>query len=130
MAESPEVLERLHAIRDMGVGIALDDFGTGYSSLSYLNSFPFSKIKIDKSFVQGRDTNERSNALVSSILALGESLGMATLAEGVETPEQFEALAAGGCKSVQGFLLGKPIPQGDIEGFISTRRKDSFSEAG
>jgi len=120
MTDSSEVVERLHAIRDMGVGVALDDFGTGYSSLSYLNSFPFSKIKIDKSFVQGHETNARSGALVRSILALGDSLGMATLAEGVETPEQFAALAEGGCKSAQGYLFGKPIPRAEVERFIAS----------
>ena len=119
-------LEHLSAIRAMGVSIAMDDFGTGYSSLSYLNSFPFSKIKIDQSFVRGDDSG-RSRALVDAIITLGATLGMETLAEGVETEEQFSDLAAGGCRAAQGYLISRPIAAGDVETFLADRRDGAAS---
>ncbi len=93
----------------MGVTIAMDDFGTGFSSLNYLNSFPFSKIKIDQSFIRSLQT-EKSRALVQAILSLGQALNMDTLAEGVETEEQLDYLAHNGCNAVQGYLISKPVP--------------------
>ncbi len=108
LSDSPTVLEQLRALQAMGLGVALDDFGTGFSSLSYLSSFPFCKLKIDRSFVQ--DESDRAQALVRSILALAKSLGLTTLAEGVETEQQHRALIEGGCDSAQGFLFGRPIP--------------------
>ena len=114
-------LAHLEAIRAMGVSIAMDDFGTGYSSLSYLNSFPFSKIKIDQSFVRGAQTT-RSRALVDAIITLGDSLGMETIAEGVETDDQLERLASGGCRSVQGYLTGRPMPASAIDAFLGAPR--------
>ncbi len=118
MKDPATVLKHLWAIKSLGVGIAMDDFGTGYSSLSYLNSFPFSKLKIDQSFVRG-DTSHKSRALVKAIVALGESLNMNTLAEGVESEEQLKALAAGGCTEAQGYLISKPIPSAEIAEFIA-----------
>ena len=114
-------LAHLEAIRAMGVSIAMDDFGTGYASLSYLNSFPFSKIKIDQSFVRGAQTT-RSRALVDAIITLGDSLGMETIAEGVETDDQLERLASGGCRSVQGYLTGRPMPASAIDAFLGAPR--------
>jgi len=108
MSDAPDVLEQLRALQAIGLGVALDDFGTGFSSLSYLNSFPFSKLKIDRSFVQ--DDSNRAQDLVRSILALGRSLGLTTLAEGVETEQQYRTLLEDGCDSAQGFLFGRPIP--------------------
>ena len=116
----------LEALRALGVGIAMDDFGTGYSSLGYLSSFPFTKIKIDRSFVGG-EQSERSRALVRSILSLGESLGMATLAEGVETDEQFAELAAGGCDAAQGYRISRPIDAASVEAFIAGRDDGALS---
>ena len=110
----------LEALRALGVGVAMDDFGTGYSSLGYLSAFPFTKIKIDRSFVGG-EQSERSRALVRSILSLGESLGMATIAEGVETAEQFDELALGGCHAAQGYLISRPIGGADVGAFIDAR---------
>ena len=110
-------LAHLEAIRAMGVAVAMDDFGTGYSSLSCLNTFPFSKIKIDQSFVRGEQT-DRSRALVDAIIALGETLGMETLAEGVETREQLRRLAKGGCHALQGYLISRPIGAADIGAFL------------
>ena len=88
----------------------MDDFGTGYSSLSSLRDYPFGKIKIDKSFVQGLHQDAQSSAIVKAIIVLAESLGMATTAEGVETREQFDSLNALGATEVQGFYVGRPQP--------------------
>lgn len=114
------VLAALHELRALGVRIAMDDFGTGYSSLSQLNSFPFDKIKIDQSFVNGAGDNTSNNAIVRAISALGVSLGMSTIAEGVETSEDLERIRANGCTSVQGYLFSKPISTADITGLIAT----------
>ena len=110
----------LDALRALGIGIAMDDFGTGYSSLGYLSAFPFTKIKIDRSFVGG-EQSERSRNLVRSILSLGESLGMETLAEGVETAEQLDELSRDGCGAAQGYLISRPIGAGSIRDFIADR---------
>ena len=92
----------------------MDDFGTGYSSLSYLRSFPFDKIKIDRSFISGRDSVTDSMAIVGAITSLGASFGMTTVAEGVETPEQMQRIRAKGCTDVQGYLISRPIPAAEI----------------
>jgi EAL domain-containing protein (putative c-di-GMP-specific phosphodiesterase class I) len=99
----------------------MDDFGTGYSSLSYLNSFPFSKIKIDQSFVRG-ESSSKSRALVQAIISLGANLQMTTIAEGVETKEQYDQLAAGGCLAAQGYLISRPMPTNAIGEFIADLR--------
>ncbi|MEN0088137.1 MAG: bifunctional diguanylate cyclase/phosphodiesterase [Pseudomonadota bacterium] len=104
------VASELQAIAALGCGVAIDDFGTGYSSLTYLADFPFTKIKIDRSFVIKMEENQQAGAIVSTIIALGQSLGAKTIAEGVETEEQAVLLRAAGCQSVQGFLYGRPEP--------------------
>ncbi|RZI60450.1 MAG: EAL domain-containing protein, partial [Zymomonas sp.] len=101
--------ETLNRLKALGVRIAMDDFGTGYSSLGYLNSFPFDKIKIDKSFIADLSA-EKSNAIVRSVIGLGHSLNMVITAEGVETAEQAEFLRREGCQQVQGFFFGRPLP--------------------
>jgi EAL domain-containing protein (putative c-di-GMP-specific phosphodiesterase class I) len=88
----------------------MDDFGTGYSSLSYLRKFPFDKIKVDQSFVRELPKSEDSRAIVRAVTGLGKSLGMATVAEGVETPEQLAMLKAEGCTEAQGYLFSRPVP--------------------
>ena len=93
--------------------IALDDFGTGYSSLSYLRSFPFDKIKIDKSFVDAVGSDRSAVAIVSAIVALADALGMETTAEGVEDEQQLASLRSQGCRSIQGYLFSRPIPGGE-----------------
>jgi diguanylate cyclase (GGDEF)-like protein/PAS domain S-box-containing protein len=100
----------LYGLRDLGVRIVMDDFGTGYSSLAYLRSFPFHKIKIDKSFVSDLTDNAGSAEIVRSIVGLGRSLGIATTAEGVETREQLELLRLMGCGEVQGYYFSRPLP--------------------
>jgi diguanylate cyclase (GGDEF)-like protein len=103
-------MSMLHAMRALGPRIAMDDFGTGYSSLSYLRSFPFDTIKIDKMFVADLGRSDESIAIVRAVCGLGRSLRMNVIAEGVETEEQFDILAAEGCSEIQGYLFSKPVP--------------------
>ncbi|UCI09271.1 EAL domain-containing protein [Mesorhizobium sp. B1-1-8] len=100
----------LRCLKSLGVKIALDDFGTGYSSLSYLQSFPFDKIKIDKSFVWMIQKNPQSAAIIRAIVGLGRGLSMHVIAEGVETFEQLDFLSQEGCNALQGYLIGRPYP--------------------
>jgi diguanylate cyclase (GGDEF)-like protein/PAS domain S-box-containing protein len=109
MENTAAVLERLHAIRSLGISIAIDDFGTGYSSLAYLQQFPMSQIKIDRSFVTPLEDPDREPGIVRAIVEIGNSLGMATVAEGIETDVQLQRLRALGCTYGQGFLLGRPL---------------------
>jgi predicted signal transduction protein with EAL and GGDEF domain len=115
LAETEANLAILHQLRALGVCISMDDFGTGYSSLSYLRSFPFDKIKIDRSFV--KDLAKRSDcvAIVRAISSLGRSLNITTTAEGVETMDQLDWLRAEGCNQVQGFLFSAARPAGELE---------------
>ena len=101
-------LSILRQLKTLGVRIAMDDFGTGYSSLSYLQSFPFDKIKIDRSFIANIDTNPQSAAIVRAVLGLGRGLGLPVLAEGVETEAQLAFLVREHCSEVQGYLIGRP----------------------
>jgi diguanylate cyclase (GGDEF)-like protein len=101
------VLNRLH---DLGIKIALDDFGTGYASLNYLLTFPFDKIKIDRTFVSDIESREESRAIVGAVIGLANKLGMCTLAEGVEHEAQLAQLREEGCAMVQGWLFGKALP--------------------
>jgi diguanylate cyclase (GGDEF)-like protein len=110
LADTEQTLQTLHRLRGLGVKISMDDFGTGYSSLSYLRSFPFDKIKIDRSFMDGIGPREDSLAIIKAVIGLGQSLGMTTTAEGIETEEQLEAVRAQGCSEVQGFLFSPPLP--------------------
>jgi diguanylate cyclase (GGDEF)-like protein len=113
------VLAVLHRLRSMDVRIAMDDFGTGYSSLSQLHSFPFNKIKIDRSFVTDREDVAGQNAIIRAITGLGTSLGMTTIAEGVETADQLARIRAEGCTSVQGYLMSRPVPEGQINALVA-----------
>ncbi|MGH6710397.1 MAG: EAL domain-containing protein [Bradyrhizobium sp.] len=105
----------LHQLRALGIRIAMDDFGTGYSSLTYLQSFPFDKIKIDRSFVKDITENSGSLNIVRAVAALANGMGMTATAEGVETKEQLERIASEGCTEMQGFLFSKPLPAREIE---------------
>ena len=105
----------LHQLRALGIRIAMDDFGTGYSSLTYLQSFPFDKIKIDRSFVKDITENAGSLYIVRAVAALANGMGMAATAEGVETREQLDKIAAVGCTEMQGYLFSKPLPVVEIE---------------
>jgi diguanylate cyclase (GGDEF)-like protein len=104
------VRAQLLQLRALGVRIAMDDFGTGYSSLSYLRTFPFSKIKIDKSFVSDMNGSRDALAIVQATIDLSMKLGMCTTAEGVETAEQMDMLIAEGCTQIQGYCVSRPVP--------------------
>ncbi len=116
--DTDATLEILRQLKDLGVSISMDDFGTGYSSLGYLRKFPFSKIKIDQSFIRSLSSGQESIAIVKAITGLGESLGMVTTAEGVETVDQLQTLSAEGCDEVQGYLFSKPVPASEVRALL------------
>lgn len=116
--DTDSVLSVLQQLKDFGIHISMDDFGTGYSSLSYLRKFPFDKIKIDRSFVSEMEHHQEDVAIVQAVSTMGASLGMTTLAEGIETEQQLSQLSEVGCTAAQGFLLGKPMPENDATAFI------------
>jgi diguanylate cyclase (GGDEF)-like protein len=110
MADRERALHVLRQIKAMGVGVALDDFGTGYSSLETLRAFPFDKIKLDRFFVSELEGSPQATAIIRAVMALGRSLSIPILAEGIETQDQLDVLIREGCDEVQGFLLGYPGP--------------------
>ena len=111
MLDEPELADNtLREIRSMGVQLALDDFGTGFSSLSLLQKFPIQRIKIDRAFVQGIAENTNDRSLVRTIIALGQSMGLDLVAEGVETVHQLQSLRDLGCNKAQGYLISHPVP--------------------
>src|SRR5262249_37655484 len=114
-------LSTLRRIKMLGVRIAMDDFGTGYSSLSNLRSFPFDKIKIDKSFIKSVNVNDQAAAIVRSVLGLGRALALPVLAEGVENSAEYAFLESELCKEVQGYYLGRPT---GIEAFRQWTHKE------
>jgi diguanylate cyclase (GGDEF)-like protein len=117
LKKSRHNLDMLHRLRELGVRIALDDFGTGYSSLSYLQQFPFSKIKIDRSFITGLPLSEPSQAIVRSVIGLGIALGMRVTAEGVETAAQYEWVRLG-CNEAQGYYLSPAVTPAEVPDVI------------
>ena len=119
----------LHKLHDFGVRIALDDFGTGYSSLNYLRSFPFDKIKIDKSFVNDLANDHSARAIIGAITSLASALGMETIAEGVECTDQLEALQGQGCSHIQGYLFSKPVGIELVESMIEHMRYSTIGTA-
>ncbi len=119
---SSVVLDTLAELRELGTRIAMDDFGTGYSSLGYLCSFPFDKIKIDRSFVQGISTNVEQQAVVRAIVGLGQTLGKTITAEGIETDAELACLRGIGCDQGQGFLFSKARPQEALLPFVTKRK--------
>ena len=114
-------LQTLNQLHDLGVKFSMDDFGTGYSSLSYLRSFPFDKIKIDRSFVTDLSQHENSTAIIRAVTLLAESLDMMTTVEGVETQEQLDHIRALGCTEMQGYLLSPPRDVADIHAMLAEK---------
>ncbi len=108
------VIEKMYAVRALGVRFSLDDFGTGYSSLSYLKQLPLTQLKIDQSFVHDLLTDSNEAVIARSIIGLGHNLGMQVIAEGVETAEQYQALADMGCDAFQGYFFGRPVPASQL----------------
>jgi EAL domain-containing protein (putative c-di-GMP-specific phosphodiesterase class I) len=122
MKQSPETLNTVRRLRDLGMQIALDDFGTGYSSLTYLTAFPADYIKIDKSFVRDLPVGSQSAAISRSIIALGRTLGLRIVAEGIETKAQAAFLLASFCDEGQGFLYATPLPEDRLEEWAEAYR--------
>jgi EAL domain-containing protein (putative c-di-GMP-specific phosphodiesterase class I) len=127
LAQDEKLLDVLNELRSKGVGLAFDDFGTGFASLSYLARFPFTRIKIDRSFVQNisNESGAGDTAIVRSIIVMAHNLGMEVTAEGVETPAQTAFLRAKRCDEMQGFLYSKPLPAAAFEEFVEAARRNS-----
>jgi diguanylate cyclase (GGDEF)-like protein/PAS domain S-box-containing protein len=123
MKEPEQAIEKLNALRKMGIKIAIDDFGTGYSSLSYLKRFPIDTLKIDKSFVNDVCTDPNDAAIVRAIVTLGHSLDLTVIAEGVETQGQLDYVNSIDCDIVQGFLFSKSLPARDFEALLIEQKK-------
>jgi EAL domain-containing protein (putative c-di-GMP-specific phosphodiesterase class I) len=115
LADGDVTLSTLHQLQALGVRIANDDFGTGYSSLSHLQTFPFDRIKIDRSFVKDIAQCSGSLTIVRAMAALAHGLGIPATVEGVESREQFDTVKSEGCTEIQGFLLSKPLPAHEID---------------
>jgi EAL domain-containing protein (putative c-di-GMP-specific phosphodiesterase class I) len=119
LQDSQNALATLHQLRQLGVRIVMDDFGRGYCSLSYLRSFPFDKIKIDRAFIGDMDSSEQARALVEAIVGLGNSLGMVTVAEGVENFGQLEMVRGFGCAEAQGYYFSAAVAPGEVERLLN-----------
>jgi EAL domain-containing protein (putative c-di-GMP-specific phosphodiesterase class I) len=115
MADVKAASVALRELRSVGLHLSVDDFGTGYSSLTYLKRFPVEAIKIDRSFINGLGIDNEDSTIVEAVINLGHSLGLAVVAEGVETPLQLARLRELGCERGQGFLFGRPRPAEIIE---------------
>jgi diguanylate cyclase len=120
MSDPERMMGQISALGDLGVHIAIDDFGTGYSSLSYIKRLQVDTLKIDQSFVAALDDNDRS--IVRAVVNIADSLGMQTLAEGVETEAQLDYLREVGCELAQGYLFSRPLPAADIEQLLGKRK--------
>ena len=118
MESGPGVLATLAALKDLGVQLAIDDFGTGYSSLSHLHRFPIDVLKIDRAFVSGLGSGLVA-PIAGAIVSLAQALGLSTVAEGIESEEQRDAVRALGCDMAQGFLYARPLPPGDAEKLLA-----------
>lgn len=117
--ENPEgAVAMMDALHGLGVRLSIDDFGTGYSSLSYLKKFKVYKLKVDQTFVRDISTDDEDKAIVIAIIQLARSLGLKTIAEGVETAEQKAFLQAQGCDEMQGYLLSKPMSSENATAFL------------
>ncbi len=122
LKDSEANLAVLTQLGELGVKISMDDFGTGFSSLAYLRSFPFNKIKIDRSFVRDLPTSQSCAAIVRAVCGLARSFGASTTAEGVETDEQLRQIRAEGCTEVQGYIFGRPMPAREIRALLADLR--------
>jgi EAL domain-containing protein (putative c-di-GMP-specific phosphodiesterase class I) len=129
LQENEATLAVLYQLRELGVLIAMDDFGTGYSSLSYLQSFPFDRIKIDRSFIKNLGDDTGSTNIVRAVVAMAKGLGMATTAEGVETAEQRRSVTSEGCSEMQGYLFSRPLPADQLQPLLAQRTQRAIVAA-
>jgi EAL domain-containing protein (putative c-di-GMP-specific phosphodiesterase class I) len=127
MRDADATARRLADVKALGVRIAIDDFGTGYSSLAYLRQFPVDALKIDRSFIAGLTDSDEADALVHTLVRLGKTLGIETLAEGIEEQAQYDELQQQDCDSGQGFLLAHPLAGDELERFLTGRRDPSIT---
>jgi len=130
MENSSAVLERLHAIRSLGVSLSIDDFGTGYSSLAYLQQFPMTHLKIDRSFVTPLDDPANGAGIVKAIVEIGHALGLSTVAEGIETLAQLQRLQALGCDLGQGYLLARPLDREVMADLVRRPQQPAWAHSG
>ena len=129
MSQAEEALEVLHQLKRLGVQLAIDDFGTGYSSLSYLKRLPLDFLKIDQSFVRGLPDDTHDGAIVRAIIALGRSMQVTVIAEGVETQAQQQFLAGEGCEQIQGYIVSLPLPADEFAATFLRIAVSDFSDS-
>jgi EAL domain-containing protein (putative c-di-GMP-specific phosphodiesterase class I) len=122
--DTDTVVACLEDLKALGVRLSLDDFGTGYSSLSYLRRLPIDLLKIDKAFVNGIAGGAEESSLGRAVVHIAKTLDLETAAEGIETPEELEALRSLGCRFGQGFLFSRPVPLADLESVVGGARRD------
>ena len=123
MRKPEATVHLLTELKALGVAIAIDDFGTGYSSLAYLRQFPVDLLKIDRTFITGLAHSSEARALTHTLIHLGKTLGLETLAEGVEGPDQVRELRREGCDLVQGFLFARPLAPDAVERLLEDDRR-------
>jgi EAL domain-containing protein (putative c-di-GMP-specific phosphodiesterase class I) len=121
MKDTEATVVTLRELKDLGVRLAIDDFGTGYSSLSYLRQFPVDILKIDRSFVDSMTGDAGDTTLAEAVVQMGRALRLQTVAEGIETTDQWSALRALGCEYGQGYLFAKPAEPADVEALLTQR---------
>ena len=122
MSETESAIETLHQLRDSAISVSIDDFGTGFSSLSYLKNLPIDKLKIDRSFIQGAEDSADDAAIVQGIISMAHHLGIAVVAEGIETEAQRDRVVGWGCDILQGYLFARPMPLSDLTGCLRDNR--------
>ena len=127
MRDAARATEILDALRALGVRVAIDDFGTGYSSLAWLKRLPVHEIKIDRSFVMEMDERSSDAAIVQSTVQLGQTLGLAVVAEGVETASALERLRSFGCDVAQGYLISRPLPADELTAWLLERGREPLA---
>ncbi|HUP44951.1 MAG TPA: EAL domain-containing protein [Thermoanaerobaculia bacterium] len=129
MQNAENTIVTLRELKDLGVNISMDDFGTGYSSLNYLKQFPIDTLKLDQSFVRDVTTDRRDAAIVGAVISMAHRLGIAVIAEGVETQEQLDYLRREECDYVQGYLFSRPIPPPELERFLRARSAGAMQQS-